>query len=242
MSTEILLIITFAAMIQSIFGAGILLFGTTMLLLLGYEFVNVLTIVLPISLTINLFQIAKDHRHIDFTLYRKVLVLTLPAIVLFLFLVTHYPINIGLVIGVFVLMIAIKEFSIAIEQFIDRIMQYETGYFVVMGVIHGLSNLGGTLLTALVHHKNYTKDVARVTIAVCYGTFAFVQILTLALFSGQQIDVAFSENTIYLVVGVLVYTLTDAMLYEHINHDKFRKYFSVFLALSGVALIVKSSL
>ena len=36
---------------------------------------------------------------------------------------------------------------------------------IVMGVVHGLSNLGGSLLTAIVHHKNYEKDVARVTVA-----------------------------------------------------------------------------
>ncbi len=44
-------------------------------------------------------------------------------------------------------------------------------------------------MTAVVHHRNYEKDVARVTVAASYGTFAVVQLLTLWLFSQLQNDV-----------------------------------------------------
>lgn len=240
MPPEIMLTVAVTAIIQSVFGAGVLLFGTPLLLLFGYPFVDVLIVLLPISLAINLLQIAKHHTHIDFAFYRKVLLLTLPPIAVFLFLVTHVRINIGLIIGAFLLFIAMKEFSPSVARVIDRMMKYETAYFVIMGMVHGISNLGGSLLTAIVHHKNYEKDVARVTVAASYGTFAVVQLLTLWLFSRQQIDVPFAENGIYLTVGALIFLLTDEMLYAQIDRGKFRRLFAGFLAVSGVLLIVRS--
>lgn len=240
MPPEIMLTVVVTAIIQSLFGAGVLLFGTPLLLLFGYDFVDVLIVLLPISLAINLLQIAKHHTHIDGVFYRKIVLLTLPPIAVSLFLVTHTRINIGMIIGVFLLFIALKEFSPAVDRVINRMMKYESAYFVSMGVVHGLSNLGGSLLTAIVHHKNYEKDVARVTVAASYGTFALVQLLTLWLFSRQQIDVPVSENAIYLTVGALIFMLTDEMLYSAIDRDKYRRIFAVFLALSGLVLIIRS--
>ncbi|MGZ5056115.1 MAG: TSUP family transporter, partial [Methylobacter sp.] len=236
----IMLIVAVTSVIQSMFGAGVLLFGTPLLLLFGHQFVDVLFTLLPISLAINLLQITQHHAHIDFAFYRRVLLLTLPPIAAFLFLVTHLRINIGLIIGPFLLLLALKEFSTATARIIDRMMRYETAYFVIMGVVHGLSNLGGSLLTAMIHHKNYEKDIARVTVAASYGTFAVVQLLTLWLFSDRLIDVPVYDNLIYLTVGAMIFMLTDAMFYAQIDREKYRHIFSMFLALSGLVLVLKS--
>lgn len=240
MPLEIMITVTVTAILQSVFGAGILLFGTPLLLLFGHEFVDVLIVLLPVSLAVNLMQILKHHAHIDWAFYRKIVLLTLPPIAVFLFLVTHVWINIGLIVGPFLLFIAFKEWSAAVGRVIDRLMRQETLYFVAMGVVHGVSNLGGSLLTALVHHKNYPKDVARVTVAACYGTFAVVQLLTLGFFNRQQVDVPVFDNVIYLTVAVMIFGLIDEAIYSQINAEKFRRIFSLFLALSGVVLIARS--
>ncbi|WAK00385.1 TSUP family transporter [Methylobacter sp. YRD-M1] len=240
MSVEIMLIVVATSIIQSVFGAGVLLFGTPLLLLFGYEFVDVLIVLLPISVAINLLQILKHHAHIDFAFYRNILMLTLPLIAVFLFLVTHVRINISLLIGLFLLFIAFKEFSATVARLIDRMMAFEKIYFLLMGIVHGLSNLGGSLLTALVHHKNYEKDVARVTVAASYGTFAVVQLLTLGFFSRQQIDVSVTDTGIYMVVGALVFMLSDEMLYSQIDREKYQRIFAVFLALSGAVLVLRA--
>jgi uncharacterized membrane protein YfcA len=240
MSAVIMLTVVATSIIQSVFGAGVLLFGTPLLLLFGYEFVDVLIVLLPISLAINLMQIIKHHAHIDFAFYRNILMLTLPPIAVFLFLVTHVRINIGLLIGLFLLFIAFKEFSATVAQLINRMMAFEKTYFLLMGTVHGVSNLGGSLLTALVHHKDYEKDVARVTVAASYGTFAVVQLLTLGFFSRQQIDVSVPDTGIYMVVGALVFMLSDEMLYSQIDREKYQRIFAIFLALSGAVLVLRS--
>ena len=103
MSPDILITVAVTTVIQSIFGVGVLLFGTPLLLILGYDFIQALYILLPISLTINLLQIAQHHTHIDTDFYTKILICTIPFVVLFLFIVSSASINIGIIIGVFLL-------------------------------------------------------------------------------------------------------------------------------------------
>ncbi|MGR9087115.1 MAG: TSUP family transporter [Gammaproteobacteria bacterium] len=240
MPVDIMLTVVFTSIIQSVFGAGVLLFGTPLLLLFGHGFVDTLVVLLPISIGINLLQIAKHHAHIDFAFFRNILVLSLPLIAVFLFLVTHAGINISLLIGLFLLFIACKEFSASMAGAIDRLMAFEKPYFLLMGIVHGLSNLGGSLLTALVHHKQYEKDVARVTVASSYATFAVVQLLTLRVFSRDQIDVDINHTAVYMIVGSLIFMLTDEMFYSELDRETYQKIFAVFLAISGVVLVFKS--
>ena len=79
MATDILITIAVTSVIQSIFGVGVLLFGTPILLLLGYEFIDAVMILLPISVSINILQIAKDYRSIDFQFYKGILFYTIPS-------------------------------------------------------------------------------------------------------------------------------------------------------------------
>jgi len=162
---DILLTVVVTAIVRSIFGAGMLLFGTPLLLLFGYGFVDALVVPLPISIVINLLQVTQHHAQIDYAFFRRVLLLTLPPIAVCLLLITQARVNIGLVIGAFLILIALKERSPAVARIIDRLMAYERAYFIHIGAVHGLSNLGGSLLTTLIHHRDYQKDAARVTVA-----------------------------------------------------------------------------
>ena len=74
MDIYLIFVIVVVSVIQSLFGVGVLLFGTPILLFLGYEFADVLTILLPISLSINLIQIIRDHKHISFIYYKKLII------------------------------------------------------------------------------------------------------------------------------------------------------------------------
>lgn len=56
MELYLILIIALFSIIQSIFGMGLLVFGTPTLLLMGYPFGEVLSILLPPSLTISAIQ------------------------------------------------------------------------------------------------------------------------------------------------------------------------------------------
>ena len=123
MPVDILLAVMVTAAIQSIFGVGVLLFGTPLLLLLGYDFINALIILLPISISINSFQILKHYRHIDLGFYKNVLIYTIPFVVFFLFIVTTAKINISFLIGVFLVFVALKSYSAKVEQLLAAMVK-----------------------------------------------------------------------------------------------------------------------
>lgn len=239
MTFDILLAVVATSFIQSIFGVGVLLFGTPILLLLGYEFIYSLTILLPISIAINSLQILRHHAHIDRDFYQNILFYTIPFVVVFLFLVTTSKINIAFLIGLFLLFVALKSYSSAVERYLESLVRYERSYLAVMGIVHGLTNLGGSLLTAIVHGKNYPKDVTRVTVASAYATFAIFQILTL-LFAVKDLEVNVFTHGIYLTIGALIYVWTEEMLYVNIDNEKYSRIFAGFLFASGLLLIGKS--
>ena len=239
MALDVLLIIVITSFIQSLFGVGVLLFGTPLLLLVGYDFIDAVVNLLPISISINLIQIAKDFRFVDFDLYKKILMYSIPFVIIFLFLVTQVEINISLLVGVFLLSVAVKDYSSPVKKFIDFSIKYEKIYLSVMGIIHGLTNLGGSLLTAIVHSKDYQKRITRVTVAIAYATFAFFQILTLLL-SGYQLEINFSGIGVYLIVGVVIFIVTERLVYLELNNENYTKLFSAFLFISGIMLCIKS--
>ena len=239
MSLDILVIIVITSVIQSIFGVGVLLFGTPLLLLLGYDFIHAVSVLLPISIAINLIQIAKDHHSVDLDFYKKVLVYTIPFVVIFLFVVTRVQIHIGIIIGLFLLFVAAKDYSLKINKILNNLIRYETAYFITMGIIHGLTNLGGSLLTAIIHSKGYEKPVARATVALSYATFAAFQIATL-LVSGYKVDIGLSGSGSYLIVSITIFVLTEKLVYMDLSSKNYARYFAVFLSLSGVLLCVRS--
>ncbi len=239
MSVDVIIVITITTMIQSMFGVGVLLFGTPALLLLGYEFIPVLVILLPISVTINLLQMIKHHVHTDLDFVKDVLRFSIPGVVVFLFIASSGEININFFVGLFLVFIALKGVARPARDSLAWLIRYESAYLVVMGIIHGLTNLGGSLLTAIVHGKNYGKDRTRVTIAISYAMFAVFQLITL-IWLGQVKAVSYSDNIALLQWGILVFLLTEEVVYTQIDNQKYQAVFAGFLFISGLLLLWKS--
>jgi len=239
MPVDILLTVVATAVIQSIFGVGVLLFGTPLLLLLGHDFFSALQILLPISITINLLQLIKHHSLIDLSFVKNVLRYSIPVVVAFLLLVSIGKINIGPFVGGFLIFIALKDVFPKAKQTLAWLVQYEKVYLVVMGVVHGLTNLGGSLLTAIVHGKHYSKDQARATIAVCYGLLAVFQLATL-WFLDRAEPVSYPDKVMLLQVAAVVFLMTEEFVYKELNNEKYVKIFAGFLMASGLLLIWKA--
>ena len=239
MHLDILAAVVITATIQSLFGVGVLLFGTPILLILGYPFTTILAVLLPVSLSVNLLQVSKHYACIDRQFYKKILLLAVPCIVLFLFLVTQTAINIGVIVGLFLILVALEGLSARVNRFIQSMIRYERTYILVMGAVHGLTNLGGALLTAIVHSKRYAKDVTRATIAAAYGTFVVFQLLTLFV-SLERFPIAAAEAAIYVLAGAMTFFVTERVAYTKIGADKYRATFAAFLFGAGVVLIVKA--
>lgn len=239
MPVDILMTIVAVSVVQSIFGVGTLLFGTPILLLLGYDFINALGVLLPVSIAISFLQLIKHHEEIDIKSYKNLLIYSLPLVIVFLALVTMIKINIGAAIGVLLIFVALKSFLPPVERVLLWIMRYEPFYFMVLGLVHGISNLGGSLLTAVIYAKNYSKDTARVTGAASYATLALSQLLTL-IFMGTEFNISYVDKAFFVQVGIVMFLITEEVFYGQIANEIYNKLFAVFLFASGIMLIIKS--
>ena len=239
MPLDILITVAVSSFIQSIFGVGVLLFGTPLLMLQGYNFFQAVIVLLPISLLINLSQIVKDHKSVDIAFYKKIIVYTIPFIVIFLAVLNEIKINIGLLISVLLLFVAAKDFSDRVNNFVNLVVRHERSYFILMGIVHGLTNLGGPLLTVAVHSKGYEKRTTRATVAASYATFATFQIATL-FFSNFDMDIKLSTIALSMSVGLTMFIVTEKIVYANIGAENYRRLFAAFIFLSGALLFVKS--
>ena len=239
MDLYILITILITAIVQSIFGTGVLLFGTPLLLILGYNFQYALIILLPTSILISFFQLKNNLNKIDIQFYKRLLLFSIPLIILFLYLTNLNSIKINLFVGIFLVVVAIKENILSINRLIKFLIKYESLYLMIMGMIHGITNLGGALLSAIVFSKNLSKDSKRTTIAICYLTFALFQIITLII--------AFNDNSflnifnfVYWILGPVTFFTVEKYLYFRIDGRKYIKYSNFFLFVLGLMLIIKN--
>ena len=239
MSIDILLTIIFTSLIQSMFGTGVLLFGTPLLLLYGYDFQFSLTILLPTSVMINFFQLINKYNDIDIQFYKKLILWSVPLIVLFLYFISLNPIKINIIVGTFIIIIALKEVSSFIREGISLMMEYEVGYLILTGVVHGTTNLGGALLSAIVFGKKLSKEKTRATIAICYLTFAVFQIITLIFFIDNH-EIFNIINSTYWLAGLVVFFIVEKFLYLKVDNKRYKNYFTSFLLLIGSLLILNN--
>ncbi len=129
-----LIVIIITATVQSVFGVGVLLFGTPLLLLQYEKLTLVLPIVLPISIAINIFQVLKHYKYIDTGFYKRILFITIPFVIVFLALVLFLEakfknVGIGIFVGLFMLFVALKSYSLKIEQILKAFVKYEKNIF-----------------------------------------------------------------------------------------------------------------
>tara|TARA_Y100000768_G_scaffold364202_1_gene324464 strand:- start:161 stop:892 length:732 start_codon:yes stop_codon:yes gene_type:complete len=227
------------SIVQSIFGVGVLLFGTPLFMLYNHDFTTTLLILLPISITISLLQTIKGINSIDISFFKGFLIYSIPFVIVFLAIGVQKGVNFNLLTGVFLVFVSLRGSSIIIEKTLKSLRNYDKLSFIAMGIIHGLTNLGGSLLTAIVFNKNLLKNQMRSTIAICYAAFAIFQILTLVLITGLDVLVSYF-NLNFFLVGIFSFFSAEKLIYSKMDMEKYDKSFSFFLLLSGFSLIVKN--
>ena len=157
------LIILVLIIIQSIFGIGLLLFGTPTFLILGYDFFNTLNFLLPISIIVSFLQFislkSKFKKIIfDFNFY------CLPFLVLFLIFALNFKEVLNFKFYVTIILIISSTLALKRNNFFLKeklILKYKKVILIFIGLIHGLTNMGGgflSIFSSLINHNKGRKD------------------------------------------------------------------------------------
>ena len=233
----IVAIIAVLAVVQSVFGIGLLVFGTPTLLLLGLEFPAILSELLPASVAVSFAQALKKHPTAP-PLPRDLYLVCLPAICAGLLLVSGGPATqwIDRLIAFALLASAVVRAIGTLRHALESALKKSSSFYhSLMGLVHGLTNLGGALLTILAAATSNEKTVIRYTIARYYLAFGIVQLLYLALFEGML--VALFSNVFNGAIALAVYLVVGNMLFHVLDGIRFDKALTVFIGLYGLAII-----
>ncbi|MGV3526850.1 MAG: TSUP family transporter [Candidatus Sericytochromatia bacterium] len=220
-----MLILSLLALIQSLFGVGILLFGTPLLLALGHPYPEALAILLPTSAALSWSQVW-DQRHIALSggYRRRFLLYCLPALGLGTLLATHWLPLVAIKTGVcaiLLLTLGMRLHPTGPEWLRKRLSQHMRPALALVGGVHGLSNMGGSLLAPLVSGLYPDKESILAGISLDYATMASFQLGMLALLQAgllqprHLLGSAIALGVRYSL-GRRLYRFTSERVYQHL--------------------------
>jgi hypothetical protein len=234
--SAIIIVIVFCSFIQSLFGVGILLFGTPTFLFMGFSFEESLEFTLPASLSISLFQIYTNYELLRDR--KESILITLPTLLtgLIFLLTIDQSSAIQLCIGLILIVVAVmRTFSNIKENINFLIKKYQKVTLAIIGFIHGFTNLGGGLLTFYAASKHSNKKVITSNIAFIYAVFAFTQMVFLFFFS----NFSFALISLLLpIISASIFIFSGKYLIEKINNNNYIKVITLIIFIYGLLSLI----
>ncbi len=214
--------LTVIIIFQSIIGVGILVLGTPFLLILKYSIVEIFFILLPISIItsfLNLLIINFSNKYLDKSTKeetKKFIFICIPSI--FVGLVILKLLNDFLNFKLLVSFVIF--FSIAIAALKNkinfRISFFRISILSIVGIIHGLTNSGGTLMS-LALSANNNKSYSRLNTSFFYLILAtFQYLLTIIIFFDKFTFLSDYKLIIVIMLGVIIGNVFNCYLDDKI--------------------------
>jgi uncharacterized membrane protein YfcA len=236
---EIIITIIVFSVVQSVLGVGLLVFGTPTLLLLGNSFETTLSIVLPASIVISSLQV-RDGKDIKTVSTKNFNYFALPFLIIGLVLILKAQIKIDLKYIVGTLLIVsglIKAIPTLSNKLSVIIKKYEKIYLALMGFIHGLSNMGGGLLTVYSSSVNSDKKLeTRHTVAYGYLLMGVVQLVTLYILKPNLIHY---NALLYIVIAFVSYKLLGSRVFNLTSQKVFNNLITGIILFYGITILIK---
>ena len=230
-------VIIFLIIIQSVFGVGLLLFGTPSFLILGYDFANTINILMPVSITISVLQFfkskVKDQKFInEYNLF------CLPFLVFFLVIALKfkYILNFKLLVGLLLVFSSIlilnkKRFS----SFKETFFKLKKLVLISIGCVHGLTNMGGSFLaiySTLVSQNK--KEITRYYICYGYLIMGILQYITVLFLSYNSLEFT---KLFYILLALIIY-FPSQILFKNVKDKKFSKYINIIALTYGLIILL----
>lgn len=233
----LVLIILVLSIVQSFFGVGLLVFGTPILLILGYSFEQSLTFLLPSSIVISISQLLNSQVQ-SLILQRKIIFYSVPGIIIGLtFILSGFiSLKIGLVVGiVLILTVLIRNLKYFFNFFKKMLKSNLNTYLFLMGVVHGISNMGGGFLTILSTSIFEKKDDQRYNIAFGYLIFGVTQIIILIVINFKIFTY---WSIIFPILSLFIFYSFGNIIFKNISEKTYNILMSVLIFLYGTVLII----
>ena len=190
---------------QSVFGIGLLLVGTPFFLFLDYSFLSTLSLLLPTSITISFMQFIYSKK-IDKVFVADTNKFCLPLVIIFIYLTLSFKELINFKYWVTLLLI-LSSLIIILKpiflSFLNKLKTYRKPLFVMIGIIHGVTNMGGSFLSLFSSSiSGGDKILTRQYISYGYLSMGLIQYLSIMFLYFDKLNYSY---ILYAFIGVLVY-------------------------------------
>lgn len=238
---EIVTIAAFA-ILQSVFGIGILFLGTPTLLILGYPFAEALSIVLPASIAVSFLQVLKGGTPARAWVNEFAVWCVFPlGTILIIGLSLGLNFELELFVAVMLLAYVVIRIVPGANDYLQHhVRRFPRAWLLMIGTVHGLSNLGGGFLAIFAASTFQDKKLIRNRIAFCYLCFAGVQLSVLAILAPDTMHLA---QFGYAVLAGAIFIVIERHVFGSITSPVFDRVFTIliggystvlFLTLFGV--------
>jgi uncharacterized protein len=217
---------------QSVFGIGLLVFGTPTYLLLGHSFVESLSILVPVSIMISFYQTYYAKENIsDFKIdYLK---FCIPLLIIFLFITILFFKNENIKILISLIMIFLASVNLfntkKIQNYFKKFFKdYYKFFYILIGIIHGMTNLGGGFLSLMSSYIFFgNKNKIRKSIAYGYLIMGIFQCAVLILSK----NFIFNNILIFYIFLSFLFYKIGKKIFDRLNLQIFNKilYFAIFI-------------
>ena len=229
-------VVLFSA-IQSMFGVGLLLFGTPTLLLLGFPYSQTLWYLLPCSLVISLLQTVNNYDFVQSK--KKAVFLTIPAMVLSLSTVLVYEsaLDVTKIVGLFMLIIGVLRISSKLQAYIKHFINRQLKlFYVFIGLIHGISNMGGGPLSILMSTVHVDKLGIRTNVAFVYLILAVFQLIVLFIIDLNKFQYI---NIIIVALSLSTYCMVNRLLLGLVSNNIYMILLNMLILAYGLIALFK---
>lgn len=235
----------FLSTVQSIIGVGVLVLGTPILLILSLNLEEILPILLPISILtsfLNLLLIKRHNKNLNNIINQNTKKIfyeyCLPSIIFGLLILKFFSefINFQLLVSVVIILSILSKYIF--KNQIHKIKNNKLKIiFSLIGLVHGLTNSGGTLISLFISslEKNF-KKYARSIISFFYLILALIQyVLFIIIF--------WDFSSIFKILPYIFTTVFGVFLGNYlikfINEFKLKLSIEILASITAILLFLK---
>lgn len=229
--------LTVCVLIQSVYGVGLLVFGTPILLIWGLEFTTLLGLLLPSSVLLSILQImhTKSQTVVETEMAPVAIIGVIAGIIILL--QAQEPEQLPVIMAATMLFVAVmRSVPSAIHWIGNGLYRHRYIFHFLNAIFHGFTNQGGTLLSSYSTFVYREKYQALRCTSFFYLIYASAQIATLIAFGKLEI---FFDGLLFMPVTAVIYIVLGRRSFKHLNQDLFFRLATMFFWLAAVVFFIK---
>ena len=135
------------------------------------------------------------------------------------------------------MLIGIIKFSSKLQALLGSMVKKQIQvYYIIIGVVHGVSNMGGGPLSILMSTIYSKKESIRANVAFIYLILAIFQLAVLSIISNTSLK---SEVMLLIPISLASYVFTSKFISSKVDDKKYTFILNMMVLVYGMLAVLK---